>query len=158
MPDRYHHHHHHYHHWRDKSGYAHRAGAPGPGPNRHRLYKDKEGGWIAGVCAGVANYYGWPVEIVRILLVASFFFFGPFTIIGYAIAAFALKNGPQIPVYESREEEKFWRTFSTRPKVTFSELKHRFRALDMRIGDLEAAVTSNEYGLRKAFRDLERGA
>jgi phage shock protein C len=152
-----HYHHHHHHHYRDKGGYAHRAGAPGPGPNRHRLYKDKDRGWIAGVCAGVSNYYGWPVEIIRIVVFASFFFFGPLTIVAYVIAAFVMKSGPQVPTYQSTEEEQFWRTFSTKPKVTFSELKHRFRALDARIADLETAVTSDEYGLRKAFRDLERG-
>ncbi len=156
MPE--HHHHHHHHHWRDRSSYAFRAGAPGPGPNRHRLYRDKKRGMLAGVCAGIANYYGWPVEFVRIAVIASFFFFGPFTILAYVVAAFLIKTGPAIPEYGSREEEKFWRTFSTRPRVTFSELKHRFRALDARIVDLETAVTSNEYGLRKAFRDLERGA
>jgi phage shock protein C len=58
----------------------------------------------------------------------------------------------------SPEEERFWRTFSVRPRTTFSELKHRFRALDARIAEMEHAVTSSEYGLRKQFRDLERGA
>jgi phage shock protein C len=67
-------------------------------------------------------------------------------------------NRGEPPVYESTEEERFWRTFSVRPRVTFSELKHRFRALDTRIAQMEYAVTSSEYGLRKQFRDLERGA
>ena len=156
MPERHHHHHHH-HHWRDQSSYARRAGSPGPGPNRHRLYRDKKNRMIAGVCAGLAGYYGWSVEWTRIILVALTLFFFPFPLIAYVIAAVIMKTGPAFPEYESQEEEKFWRTFSTRPRVTFSELKHRFRALDARIADLETAVTSNEYGLRKAFRDLERG-
>lgn len=151
------HYHHHHHHYNDRDGYAYSAGAPGPGPNRHRLYKDKKNGMIAGVCAGVANYYGWRAEFVRLAVIGSFFFAGPFTIIGYFIAAFVLKYGPQVSVYESREEEQFWRTFSTRPKATFSELKHRFRAIDTRIADIESTVVSDEFGLRKEFRDLERG-
>lgn len=155
---REHHHHHHHHHWRDKSGYVHRAGAPGPGPNSHRLYKDKKAGMFAGVCAGVANYYGWSVEWLRLGLAALTVFFFPLPLIAYVIAAFIMKNGSSQTELRTREEENFWRTFSTRPKVTFSELKHRFRALDTRIADLETAVTSEEYGLRKAFRDLERGA
>ncbi|MEO1250958.1 MAG: envelope stress response membrane protein PspC [Pseudomonadota bacterium] len=153
----HHYHHHHHHHWRDRSGYAYKAGSPGPGPNRHRLYKDKSRAMLAGVCAGIANYYGWSVGWLRIALVISFFFVGPLTIFAYIAAVLFMKNAPNAPEYSSPEEERFWRTFSTRPRVTFSELKHRFRALDTRLAEIERAVTSDEYGLRKAFRDLERG-
>ncbi len=152
------HHHHHHHHWRDRNDYVHRAGAPGPGPNRHRLYKDKDRAMVAGVCAGIANYYGWRPDGLRVGLVIVTFFTFPLPLIVYVIAAFLMKPSPGAPSYQSPEEEKFWRTFSTRPKATFSELKHRFRALDTRIADLETAVVSEEYGLRKAFKDLERGA
>ncbi|GJL95102.1 MAG: DNA-binding transcriptional activator PspC [Hyphococcus sp.] len=152
------HHHYHHHHWREKDGYAHRAGDPGPGPNHHRLYKDKNNAMIAGVCAGIANYYGWRPDGIRVGFVILSLFVFPLPLIAYMVAAFILKPTPSAPVYETREEERFWRTFSTRPKATFSELKHRFRALDARIIDLESAVMSDEYGLRKAFRDLERGA
>ena len=153
-----HHHHHHHHHWRNRHDYAYSAGGPGPGPNRHRLYKDKRRGMIAGVCAGIANYYGWRPDGLRVALVILSLFMFPLPVIAYVIAAFVMRSGPSEPVYQSAEEERFWRTFSTRPKVTFSELKHRFRALDARLAALEHAVTSDEYGLRKAFRDLERGA
>ena len=153
-----HHHHHHHHHWRDKAGYAHRAGEPGPGPNRHRLYKDKRNGKLAGVCAGVANYYGWHPDGIRVAAVILSLFLFPLPIIAYVIAAIVMRSSPGAPAYETREEEQFWRTFSTRPKATFSELKHRFRALDARIADLESAVVSDEFGLRKAFRDLEGGS
>lgn len=155
MPD-YHHHHHH--HWRDRDSYAHRAGAPGPGPNPHRLYRDLKNKQIAGVCSGLASYYGWSVEWLRIGWIVATIFMFPFPAIAYFIAAVVIKAPPAYGTAPSPEEERFWRTFSTRPKATFSELKHRFRALDARIADLETAVTSDEYGLRKAFRDLERGA
>lgn len=157
MPD-YHHHHHHHHYDHERKGYAHRAGAPGPGPNPHRLYKDKSNAVILGVCRGIANFYGWRPEFVRIAFVGLFFLIGPLNIVAYLIAAAVMKNDPGVPQYQSPEEERFWRTFSTRPKATFSELKHRFRALETRIADLESAVVSDEYGLRKAFQDLERGA
>ena len=157
MPDRHHHHHHH-HHWREKDSYAYRAGAPGPGPNRHRLYRDKQNAMVAGVCAGFANYYGWRPDGIRVGFVLLTVFLFPLPVIAYVIAAFVMKPAPPVQTHQSTEEERFWRTFSTRPKATFSELKHRFRAIETRISDLESAVTSDEYGLRKAFRDLERGA
>lgn len=158
MHDRHHHHHHH-HHWRDRDRYAYQAGAPGPGPNRHRLYKDPRNKMVSGVCSGIANYYGWESPIpIRIIWAFAALFFFPLPVIAYVIAAVTLKPAPSGPLYQSAEEERFWREFTTRPKATFSELKHRFRALDARIADMERAVTSDEYGLRRAFRDLERGA
>lgn len=159
MRERHHHHHHHHHHGRDRDGYAHHAGEPGPGPNRHRLYKDVNNKVFTGVCAGISNFYGWrDPNWLRFGWIVMTFFFFPLPAIAYVVLAFVLKPGPAAPLYKTPEEEQFWRTFSTRPKTTFSELKHRFRALDGRLADLERAVTSDEYGLRKAFRDLERGA
>ncbi len=157
MPD--HHHHHHHHHWRDRDSYAYRAGQPGPGPNFHRLRRNTRRGKIAGVCAGLADYFGWSLKWVRVLTILLTVFFFPLPAFVYLAAAILIKPGDGRPeAYHDQEEERFWRTFSTRPKATFSELKHRFRALDARLADLERAVTSEEYGLRKAFRDLERGA
>lgn len=158
MPD-YHHHHHH-HHWRDRDrdSYAYRAGRPGPGPNIYRLRRIPSRGKIAGVCAGLAEHFGWRVKMVRVIAILLTVFFFPVPLFIYLAAAVLIKPVEARPDYVDEEEERFWRTFSTRPKATFSELKHRFRALDARLADIERAVTSDEYGLRKAFRDLERGA
>lgn len=158
MPD-YHHHHHH--HWREKDGYAHRAGKPGPGPNFHQLRRNTRRGKLAGVCAGFSEYFGWNLKWTRILSVIATAMFFPVPAIAYLVAAIVIKADTDLPMdagFRDKESERFWRTFSTRPKATFSELKHRFRALDARIADLEHAVTSSEYGLRKAFRDLEGDA
>jgi len=154
MPE--HHHHHHYH--RERGGYAYRAGDPGPGPNIHRLRRNTRRAKIAGVCARLAEYFGWRVRLVRLGAILMTIFFFPFPAIAYCIAAVMIKPDNGRPAFVDAEEVRFWRTFSTRPKATFSELKHRFRALDARLADLESAVVSDEYGLRKAFRDLERDA
>lgn len=158
MPEERHHHHHYHHHWRDRNDYAYRAGAPGPGPNIHRLRRNTKRAKVAGVCAGLAEYFGWRVKLVRLATILATIFFFPFPAIAYCAAAVLIKPDNGQPAFVDAEEVRFWRTFSTRPKATFSELKHRFRALDARLADLESAVVSDEYGLRKAFRDLERGA
>lgn len=156
------HYHHHHHHWGDREGYAYRQGQPGPGPNIHRLRRNMARGKIAGVCAGLADYFDWKVKWLRLgFIIASVVppFF-PLGLIVYGILAVVMKSDRRdAPIGQPDEEsERFWRTFSTRPKATFSDLKHRFRALDRRLADIESAVVSDEYGLRKAFRDLERGA
>ena len=162
------HHHHHHHHWHDdkknrwggtdKTGYAHQAGQPGPGPNPHRLYRSTDDKMIAGVCGGLAEYFGWEPTWIRLVVGGSIFFFGPMTVISYVAAAILIKKRPLGPARPTTEDERFWRTVTTRPRMGFSELKHKFRALDKRIADMEHAVISEEYGLRRAFRDLERGA
>lgn len=144
--------------WRGHRRYAHHVGDPGPGPNRHRIYRNIRDGKVAGVCAGLADYFGWRVKMVRLALILLTIFFFPMPIFIYAAAAFFMPRGEPIATrYADPEEERFWRNYSVKPTVTFSELRHRFRALDARIADMERAVTSSDYALRKEFRDLERG-
>lgn len=142
-----------------RDGYAYHAGEAGPGPNHHRLYRNMRRGKIAGVCAGIADYFGWKVKWLRIGGILATVFFFPFPIFAYIAAAVIMKRPPtELPLYRSADEERFWRTYTVKPKATYSELRHRFRALETRIEQMEYAVTSNEYGLRREFRDLERGA
>jgi phage shock protein C len=106
----------------------------------------------------IADYFGWNVKWLRIGWILATVFFFPIPAIIYLVLAVVMKRPDDgAPHYETEEEERFWRTFSVRPRTTFSELKHRFRALETRIEEMEYAVTSSEYGLRKQFRDLERG-
>lgn len=139
-------------------GYARHVGDPGPGPNRHRLYRNPHEGKLAGVCAGLADYFGWRVKFVRLAAILLTVFFFPIPIFMYAVAAFLMPPGePMAMRYAHPDEERFWRGYAMKPKMTYSELRHRFRALDARVADMERAVTSSDYALRKEFRDLERG-
>ncbi|MBY0421632.1 MAG: envelope stress response membrane protein PspC [Parvularculaceae bacterium] len=145
--------------WRDDRRYAWSAGSPGPGPNHHRLQRNMADAKIAGVCAGVADYFGVDAKLVRIAWVlAAIFFFPPTAVIAYGVATVVLRPRGTEQAYESPEEERFWRNFTVTPKATYGELKHRFRALDARIAEMEHAVTSDEYALRREFRNLEGGA
>ena len=56
----------------------------------------------------------------------------------------------------SAEEEAFWRGVSDRPSATFGNLKYTFMDLEDRLQKLERNVTSEDWRLRKEFRDLER--
>jgi len=145
--------------WRDRNGYAHHVGDPGPGPNRHRLTRNTRDGKVAGVCAGLSDYFGWRRKFVRVAAILLTVFFFPVPIFIYVVMAIVIPTGAPIATrYRDPREEAFWRTYSTKPKMTYSELRHRFRALDARIADMERAVTSSDYALRKEFRDLEGGA
>ncbi len=152
----HHHHHHHYYDRRDRNGYAYRAGEPGPGPNFYRLRRDVNNRQIAGVCSGLSHHFGWNVDWLRFGWFLAAIFMFPVPIFVYIACAIFIKPDTGMTPFQEPEEERFWKKFSTKPSATFSELKHRFRALDARISDMEATVTSDEYGLRKAFDDLEK--
>ncbi|MDO8143683.1 MULTISPECIES: PspC domain-containing protein [Isoptericola] len=42
-----------------------------------KLYRPRQGRVIGGVCAGIADYFGWDRTLVRVLTVASIFIPGP---------------------------------------------------------------------------------
>ncbi|HET6184662.1 MAG TPA: envelope stress response membrane protein PspC [Acetobacteraceae bacterium] len=118
-----------------------------------RVYRDTERGWIAGVCAGIADYMGvdpLPVRLAAVLLLV--FFFVP-TLVSYA--AFAIILRPKPPAaFASPEQEALWRRLRTEPAAVLGRLAARLRGIDGRIRRIETLVTSDEFELRRGFRDL----
>lgn len=113
--------------------------------NPHRLYRDRERAWLAGVCAGIAHYFGTRPWVIRLALVLLLFTPFNFVVgIGYVIAAFALQPMPE-RVYHSKDEEQFWRSVNAAPANTFGEVRHKIRGLEQRLRRLEAYVTSKQY-------------
>jgi phage shock protein C len=45
--------------------------------NGRTLYRPRQGRLLGGVCAGIADYFGWDRTLVRILAVASIIIPGP---------------------------------------------------------------------------------
>ncbi len=64
---------------------------------RGELYRNPSRGKIAGVCAGIADYFGWETWLVRILVVSGVLFGMPFLILGYVAAWFILDKNPKTP-------------------------------------------------------------
>jgi phage shock protein C len=123
-------------------------------PSWGRLYRDGRRAWLAGVCAGIADYFGLNPCLVRALTVASAIFFTFPTVVAYIIAAFALPRRPA-ELYDSPEEEAFWRSVRLEPGRTAHDLARKFQELERRLRAAEARVTSSEFKLRRQFRDLE---
>lgn len=76
------------------------------------LYRDRENGWIFGVCAGIADYAEIPVIAVRIVAAAALLIFFWVTAIVYLAFALALKEKPLTWSGRCRENE-FWRRHRT---------------------------------------------
>jgi len=114
--------------------------------NPHRLYRDQENAMLAGVCAGLASYFGLNLKGLRIIVAVCTVFFFPFVVPAYIILAFILPVKPQ-NLYQDESQEKFWRGVTMAPSDVFSNLSHRFRELDLRLQKMEAYVTSREFDM-----------
>lgn len=122
--------------------------------NRFRgMRRIPERGVIAGVCAGIAEYFDWNVRLLRAVLVVAFLFSGFFPIVvAYAVLWYVLDPHPA----------EFSRPFDSpaepaapaRP-ATMTDIKARFARLDQRLQNIEECVTDREFDLRRELKKLE---
>ncbi|MDQ2070292.1 envelope stress response membrane protein PspC [Natronospira bacteriovora] len=120
-----------------------------------RLYRDPQNGWIAGVCAGLGDYFSISVAGVRFLTIVALFFFAPFVVVTYIVLALILPRRPQA-LYQGAEEEAMWRSMRDSPSRTLDTVRSRFRDLERRLQRMERYVTSDRYELDREFRHLDR--
>lgn len=126
-------------------------------------------GWIAGVCAGIADYFGWKVQIVR-LVTALLLVFTAFWLvfIVYCILWYVMDPGsmqdPHRPNYRTPPPDPMApqgptsssaSPTGTRPASNMSELKARFAKLEERLRNMEECVTSKDFELRRELKRLE---
>jgi phage shock protein C len=127
----------------------------GPPTTRYRLHRDPEHGIVAGVCAGIADYFDIEPIVVRLGFVAALALFFPPTLLAYVILAVALRPKPRA-LFASGEEEAFWRGVATAPDDVVRGLGRRFATIDERLQRMESQVTSSDFELHRKFRDLGR--
>jgi len=91
------------------------------GPNT-RFYVDKRRKKVAGVCAGLAEYFGWDVNMVRVAAVGGLVLTGPFVPVAYVLASWIAPVRPaeveQELKLQDREEKEFWRKVRHNPRAT----------------------------------------
>lgn len=124
-----------------------------PGTKPFRLYRDQENGWIAGIAAGMADYAGLDVRIVRVAWVLALIFFTPPAILAYVVMVFVIPRKPE-SLYETSAEHDLRRKVHLSPGEALREAKVRMREAEERLNRMEAAVLSEEFRLRRKFRDL----
>lgn len=147
-----------------------------------QMYRDTENARIAGVCAGIANYFGLERWLVRILVVTAFFLLaGPFVFIAYVACWFILDTKPKGVASATKDlfskakghVGKGWRNSYTGeehsqkvsvktkvwqagepPKQAFHDIAGRFRDAELRLRKVEKYVTSKEYQLNREISRL----
>jgi len=76
------------------------------------FYRDRENGWLFGVCAGVADRFNFNLTAVRVIAIISLLLcFWP-TILAYVAATLLIRPKPLIFSGRDRENE-FWRQYSS---------------------------------------------
>lgn len=71
------------------------ATTPPPPPEApRRLLRSRRNKMVAGVCGGLAEYFGWDPTIVRVLFVLSLFLPGP-QILAYVLAWVIIPKEPE---------------------------------------------------------------
>jgi phage shock protein C len=146
---------------------------------RGELYRNTEQGKIAGVCAGIAEYFGWEVWLVRILVVSGVLFGMPFLILGYVAAWFILdKSSEQVNKSKfdknvaNRSETfnqggrktdftnesikvkaRIWQAGEP-PKQALYDISRKFRSLEKKLQGMEQYVTSAEFTVSREINKL----
>jgi phage shock protein C len=116
-----------------------------------KLYLDKENKRVAGVCAGLADYFGKDVTLVRIVYVIATCFWPPIMICAYIFMAWLLDPKPTM-AYAASGHTAPWPTDPSAPRRRLIDVKDRFDRLDMRLRALETVVTSPAYRIDRELR------
>ncbi|KRB80984.1 phage shock protein C [Sphingomonas sp. Root710] len=121
---------------------------------RTKFYLDKRNRKWLGVCAGLADYTGVDVTLIRVGVVILTIMTFPWALVAYLVINWLASDKPGEFYGESREDEKFWQTVRARPGASVRDVRAKFRDIDRRIADIETHVTSHNSALAREIDAL----
>jgi len=122
-----------------------------------RFTRNADRAVLGGVCAGIADYFGFNLRVTRLLAIIAFFVAMPVTTLTY-IAVVLL-----VPAESAGGTRRKRRRMSRRERreaaaearrEAADALGERARSLDERLARVEKYVTSSRYDLDREFRNL----
>lgn len=117
-----------------------------------RFYRNSDKAKLGGVCAGLADYFGFNLKVTRLLAVIAFFLAMPITIATYLAVVFLVPVAPGRP--SETVDPEFRQALRSSPTQTVNNVRRRYQSLDRRLARLEKYVTSSRYTLDKEFKNL----
>jgi phage shock protein C len=123
-------------------------------PSRTRFYRDKRHGKIFGVCAGIADYTGFDVSLVRVGFIAALFMSGGGILPFYWVAALVTPTKPRSLERAGVEEQQFWQGVRASPARAARDIRSRFKDIDRRLADIESYVTTENRSLAREIEAL----
>ncbi|MGF1549362.1 MAG: envelope stress response membrane protein PspC [Sphingomonadaceae bacterium] len=123
-------------------------------PSRTKFYRDKHNAKWCGVAAGLADYAGIDVTLVRIGFIILTLATGGWPLLAYFLVAWVTPVKP-IELYErTPEDARFWQQVRTNPKRSTREVRSSLRDIDRRLADVETFVTSSNHRLAREIEEL----
>lgn len=123
---------------------------------RRRLYQDRERGVFLGVCAGLADFFGFDTTLIRLIAAIGAFLFFPTVLIGYFVLALLLpKKPPGSPGASDEYSQSLRRRVRSSPHSALDDVRYRFTDLDTRLQRLEKYLTSTRFKLDQEFETLK---
>ncbi len=123
-------------------------------PSRTRFYRDKRNGKVLGVCAGIADYTGFDVNLVRICFIAAVIMGSGAPLLLYFITAMMTSDKPSELTHADPEERQFWQGVRASPARSARDLGSRLRGIDRRLADIESYVTTENRSLAREIEQL----
>jgi phage shock protein C len=122
--------------------------------SRTRFYRDKRNGKLMGVCAGIADYTGFDVSLVRVCFLAAFLMSGGSILPFYFIMGWVSPRKPMALESVDRQDEKFWQGVRASPARAARDIRSRFKDIDRRLADIESYVTTENRSLAREIEQL----
>jgi phage shock protein C len=122
--------------------------------SRTRFYRDKRNGKVMGICAGIADYTGFDVTLVRICMIAALFLSSGSILPIYFIAGWIAPVRPRELDYSDREDRRFWQGVRASPARSARDIRSRFKDIDRRLADIESYVTTENRSLAQEIEQL----
>jgi phage shock protein C len=138
----------------DERDYGTELDYRGQPASRTRFYRDKQDGKVLGVCAGIADYTGFDVALVRICFLAAVFMSGGSVLPFYFIAGWITPTKPRELDYRGSEERQFWQGVRASPARAARDIRWRFKDMDRRLADIESYVTTENRSLAQEIEQL----
>jgi phage shock protein C len=123
-------------------------------PSRTRFYRDKQNGKIFGVCAGIADYTGFDVSLIRVCMLAAVFMSGGSVLPFYWIAALVTPTKPRALQRTDSEHQQFWQGVRASPTRAARDIRSRLKDIDRRLADIESYVTTENRSLAHEIEQL----
>lgn len=139
--------------------------------SKGELFRDPAKGKVAGVCAGLAHYFGWEAWLVRILVVSGVLLGMGWFVILYIAGWFILDKAPgritTKATTESKESsavnEAFGESIKVKsriwqegepPKKAIRDINLKFGSLEKELRTMERYVTSAEFTVSREINKL----
>ena len=136
-----------------------------------RFTRDADRGLVGGVCAGIADYFGFRLFAVRAIFIVALFLAFSFAALTYIAIVLLVPSESSYEVVVEREIRCRRRRMSRRERRRerrradaeareleqarkTEQVRERYRSLDERLARIEKYVTSSRYDLDREFRNL----